>query len=411
MSAVVYPLYGSLPPKDKQRVFPPTKSPNQRKIIVATNIAETSLTIDGVVYVVDPGFVKQSQYRPDRKMSSLLVTPISQAAATQRSGRAGRTRPGKCYRLYTESSFANQLPAQTIPEIKRSDLTGVILTMLATGIRDIVNFPFIDPPPAALMAGAVEELFHLGAIDGGASLTEIGRLMSTLPVEPKHGKALIGARRFGCTEEMAVLVALLSEQGQTFVRPRDRQNAADLAHSQFRSGWGDHLSLLRAYEAFVGNGSSKGWCEENFLNYRVLSRAESARGQLIGLLRKQEIEIVGIEKDNPDRAKFLLRGILEGMFMQVAMLNESSASYLFVNGLKEASIHPSSCMRRKPKWIVYDSYIFTNKDYVRTVSEVLPGWLFEASPSFFDVARFSDGLVKRALRVEKDLIDEQNKYK
>jgi HrpA-like RNA helicase len=165
------------------------------------------------------------------------------------------------------------------------------------------------------------------------------------------------------------------------------------------------------YEAFVSNNSSKPWCDENFVNYRVLNRAESAKGQLIGLLRKQEIEIVSIEKDNPDRPRFLLRGILEGMFMQVAMLNESSASYLFVNGIKEASIHPSSCMRRKPKWIVYGSYIFTNKDYVRTVSEIHPAWLFEASPSFFDVSRFSDGLVKRALQIEKDLFDEQNRYK
>ncbi|KAH0802055.1 P-loop containing nucleoside triphosphate hydrolase protein [Histomonas meleagridis] len=234
MSTLVLPLYASLPPREQQLVFLPPKHDNIRKIIVSTNIAETSVTIDGVVYVIDPGFVKQSQYQPDRRMFALLVTPISQAAANQRSGRAGRTRPGKCYRLYTESSYNNQLEKQTIPEIQRTDLSSVILTMLATGIKDIIHFPFIDAPPQTQLAVAIQELYHLGAINNNAELTEIGNLMAVLPVEPKHAKSLIASKKFGCTNEMSTLIAILSEQGQIFLRPRDKVTKADAAHSQFK---------------------------------------------------------------------------------------------------------------------------------------------------------------------------------
>ncbi|KAH0802047.1 pre-mRNA-splicing factor ATP-dependent RNA helicase DEAH1-like isoform X1 [Histomonas meleagridis] len=286
MSTLVLPLYASLPPREQQLVFLPPKHDNIRKIIVSTNIAETSVTIDGVVYVIDPGFVKQSQYQPDRRMFALLVTPISQAAANQRSGRAGRTRPGKCYRLYTESSYNNQLEKQTIPEIQRTDLSSVILTMLATGIKDIIHFPFIDAPPQTQLAVAIQELYHLGAINNNAELTEIGNLMAVLPVEPKHAKSLIASKKFGCTNEMSTLIAILSEQGQIFLRPRDKVTKADAAHSQFKSGYGDHISLINVYEEFVNNGSDKKWCEDNFINYKVLSRAERSRNQLISLLQK-----------------------------------------------------------------------------------------------------------------------------
>lgn len=412
MSTLVLPLYASLPPKEQQRVFTPAPRPNQRKIVVATNIAETSVTIDGIVYVVDPGFVKQSQYNPDRRMYSLLVTPISQAAADQRAGRAGRTRPGKCYRLYTEASYNQTLPPQTVPEIKRADLCSVILTMLATGIKDLVHFPFIDPPPMTQMASALAELLNLGALDEEANLTETGRLIAMLPVEPKHAKALIASNKFGCTNEMATLVAILAEQGQVFMRSREKQRDVNVIHAQFQSGYGDHISLINVYDAFVENRSDKAWCEENCVNYKFLARAERSRGQLVSLLRRLNVEIVSVPRSNPDREKLILRGLLEGLFMQTAMLNQTSGHYLFVMSTKEASIHPASCLhRKKPEWVVYSEYIFTNKDYIRCVSEINPEWLFEASPSFFQLENFPDGQVKMSLSSLKNNVDYKNRFK
>jgi pre-mRNA-splicing factor ATP-dependent RNA helicase DHX15/PRP43 len=381
-----------------------------RKIIVSTNIAETSLTIDGVVFVVDPGFVKQAQYQPERRQSTLLVVPISKAAASQRSGRAGRTRPGKCFRLYTAASFTNQLPEQTVPEIQRSDLASVVLSMLAAGVRDIIGFPLVDPPPTAQLADAVGELFHLGAIDADAQLTQQGRAIAELPLDPKYAKALVGAARFGCTAEVATLVALLAEGAQILVRPRDSQAQADAAHAQFRSGWGDHITLVNVVEAFVENGADKAWCDANFVNYRALARADSARGQLLAILRRQGIEVVSVKKAQREREEFILCALLEGMFMQVAMLNPSSGAYLFVNCPKEAVIHPSSCLRRKPEWILYASYVFTTRDYLRTVSEIKAEWLFQASQSFFAPENLSEGLVKRALISEKAKLEHKQRF-
>lgn len=409
---LVLPLYASLAPKDQQRVFRPAKNQNQRKIIVSTNIAETSVTIDGVVYVIDPGFVKQSQYQPERRMSALLVTPISRASAKQRAGRAGRTKPGECYRLYTESSYENQLYEQTVPEIQRSDLGSVILLMLATGIEDIVHFPFIDQPPLPQLSSAIEELYHLGAIGEDAKLTNVGQMIAAIPVEPKHAKCLVAAKKFGCTSEIATIVSLLDQQGSVLYRPKEQSHKADLAHSMFKSQYGDHITYLNVYDAYVANGRDREWCDQNYVNYKVISRAEKTRGQLISLLMKFGIDIVSISRGNRDREKMILRGILEGLFMQTSMLNLSTGNYIFLVGSKDASIHPSSSLyKRKPEWIVWSDYIFTSKAYVRTVSEIQPEWLFEASPSYFDVNNLTEGQIKRELENVKERMKERNRFK
>ncbi|OHT14006.1 helicase [Tritrichomonas foetus] len=408
---LVLPLYASLPPRDQQRIFRPAKNPNQRKIIVSTNIAETSVTIDGVVYVIDPGFVKQSQYQPERRMSALLVTPISKASANQRSGRAGRTKPGKCYRLYPESAYNSQLVEQTVPEIQRSDLGSVILLMLATGITDVVHFPFIDKPPHQQLLTAVTELYHLGALNDEAQLTEVGQMISTIPVEPKHAKCLVASKKFGCTSEIATIVSLLDQQGSVLFRPRDQEKAADLAHANFKSTYGDHITFLNVYDEFVANGRDKNWCDQNYINYKLITRADKTRGQLVSILRKYNIDIVSVPRSSSDREKLILRGLLEGLFLQTSMLNFSSGCYLFMVGSKDASIHPSSCLRRKPEWIVWSDYIFTTKAFVRTVSEIQPEWLLEASPSYFAPENLAQGQIKLALDTVRRLKAEKEKFK
>ena len=398
MSAYILPLYASLPPQEQAKVFKPAKYPNTRKIIVSTNIAETSLTIDGVVYVIDPGMVKQNTYNPERRMSSLLVVQISKAAAVQRAGRAGRTRRGFCYRLYTKESFEKDLAEQTTPEIQRSDLCSVLLLMLAAGITDIVHFPFIDPPEYKLVKSSVEELYFLGAITIEGVLTDKGKLMSLIPVEPKLAAALISSGDFGCSHEMATLVALLSEQGQPFMRPAKDQSSADAAHRRFKCGFSDHISLLRAFREFEQN-TTKQWCNENFLNFRVLDRAYKSRQQLLSLLRKHSIPVESIyeKEEELDPERVIIHALLQGMFMQTCVHNPSTKKYAFLTGQKEAQIHPSSTIRSTPTWLIYQEYVYTNTEYIRCVSDINQEWIIPSQPEFFDPERFPIGAIKNAL--------------
>jgi pre-mRNA-splicing factor ATP-dependent RNA helicase DHX15/PRP43 len=210
------PLYSTLPPAMQQKIFesapPPLKEggPPGRKVVVSTNIAETSLTIDGIVYVIDPGFAKQKVYNPRIRVESLLVSPISKASAHQRSGRAGRTQPGKCFRLYTEKSFHNDLQAQTYPEILRSNLANVVLNLKKLGIDDLVHFDFMDPPAPETLMRALETLNYLGALDDDGNLTKLGELMSEFPLDPQMSKMLVVSPEFNCSNEILSITAMLS---------------------------------------------------------------------------------------------------------------------------------------------------------------------------------------------------------
>ncbi|XP_059070870.1 probable pre-mRNA-splicing factor ATP-dependent RNA helicase DEAH2 isoform X3 [Cryptomeria japonica] len=211
------PLYSTLPPAMQQKIFesapPPIKEGGTpgRKIVVSTNIAETSLTIDGIVYVIDPGFAKQKVYNPRVRVESLLVSPISKASAHQRTGRAGRTQPGKCFRLYTEISFQNDLQPQTYPEILRSNLANVVLTLKKLGIDDLVHFDFMDPPAPETLMRALELLNYLGALDEDGNLTKLGELMSEFPLDPQMSKMLVISPEFNCSNEILSITAMLSD--------------------------------------------------------------------------------------------------------------------------------------------------------------------------------------------------------
>ena len=210
------PLYSTLPPAMQQKIFEPAPDPVKeggppgRKIVVSTNIAETSLTIDGIVYVIDPGFAKQKVYNPRIRVESLLVSPISKASAHQRAGRAGRTQPGKCFRLYTEKSFHNDLQPQTYPEILRSNLSNVVLTLKKLGIDDLVHFDFMDPPAPETLMRALELLNYLGALDDDGNLTKLGELMSEFPLDPQMSKMLVISPDFKCSNEILSITAMLS---------------------------------------------------------------------------------------------------------------------------------------------------------------------------------------------------------
>jgi ATP-dependent RNA helicase DHX8/PRP22 len=279
---IILPIYSALPSEVQSRVFEPTP-PGARKVVIATNVAETSLTIPGIYYVIDPGFSKQNAYDPRLGMDSLVVMPISQAQARQRSGRAGRTGPGKCYRLYTEAAYRNEMLPTSIPDIQRTNLAHTILMLKAMGINDLLSFDFMDPPPAQTMITALESLYALSALDDEGLLTRLGRKMADFPMEPPLAKMLIASVELGCSEEILSIVAMLSVQS-VFYRPKEKQGQADSKKAKFHQPEGDHLTLLTVYNGWKGANFSNPWCYENFIQARSMRRAQDIRKQLVGIM-------------------------------------------------------------------------------------------------------------------------------
>ncbi|KAJ4383180.1 hypothetical protein N0V86_001222 [Didymella sp. IMI 355093] len=388
---IVAPVYGALPAEDQQKIFAPTP-PGHRKIVLSTNIAETSLTIDGIRYCIDCGLEKQSVYDHKRSMNTLVVVPCSRASAEQRAGRAGRTGPGMCFRLYTKYAFYNELQMETEPEILRCDLDGPMLTLKTMGINDLLNFDFIDPPSTTAIAASLEHLYALGYIDSAGKVTKIGRRASELPLDPKLGKALLAADKYGCVEEMVTLVSMVSEAGTLFFAPKDKKVAADLAKQRFSEDvtGGDLLAFLKIWNEFVENEFSQAWAKENFLDYRALNRVRNVRDQLQRLCDKVELphSSVGIA----DHVK-ILKAFTSGYFTNVARLNRDGQSYSTVSQKLSVFIHPSSCMARKQtrdRWIVFYELTSTSKEWVRSVAPIQPEWLTEVAPHYHKAKNIED---------------------
>lgn len=279
---IILPVYSSLPSEMQSRIFDPPP-PGKRKVVIATNIAEASLTIDGIYYVVDPGFAKQNVYNPKQGLDSLIITPISQASAKQRAGRAGRTGPGKCYRLYTESAYRNEMSPTTVPEIQRINLGLTTLTMKAMGINDLLSFDFMDPPTPQALVSAMEQLYTLGALDEEGLLTKLGRKMAEFPLDPPLSKMLLASVDLGCSDEILTIIAMIQTQN-IFYRPREKQAMADQKRAKFFQPEGDHLTLLAVYEAWKAKNFSGPWCFENFVQSRSLRRAQDVRKQLLTIM-------------------------------------------------------------------------------------------------------------------------------
>lgn len=380
-SLLVLPLYSTLPMQQQKRVFHPPRA-GQRKIIVATNIAETSLTIDGVVYVVDPGLFKQKLYNPRTHADSLLVSPISKASAMQRAGRAGRTKPGKCFRLYTLTTFDTELPESTHPEIVRSNLSSVVITLKKLGIEDLVHFDFMEPPSPEAMMRALEMLHFLGAVDDECNLTEVGEHMADFPVDPHLSKVLIAAAHRGCCDEVVAIIAMLSIP-PPFMRPRWAQKAADRAHKAFASGFGDHLSLLGTFSRFNDAASKAEFCKENFLQERSMRQAESISRQLQGIARKRGIRRDQAPLEGGGLTAAVRRSLVEGFFMQCAHIDQGGKSYMTVRDQQLSIVHPSSFLQHKPEWVLYHETVVTDRCYMRNVSAMPPEILIEVAPQFY----------------------------
>ncbi|KAI9683650.1 MAG: hypothetical protein M1829_004955 [Trizodia sp. TS-e1964] len=377
---VICPIYANLPSELQNKIFQPTP-PNARKVVLATNIAETSLTIDGIVYVIDPGFVKENVYNPKTGMESLVVTPCSRASANQRAGRAGRVGPGKCFRLYTKYAYYNELEENTTPEIQRTNLNSVVILLKSLGINDLIDFDFMDPPPAETLIRALEQLYALGALNDQGELTKIGRQMAEFPTDPLLAKSILAADKYGCVEEVLSIIAMLGEASALFYRPKDKKIHADSARARFtiKEG-GDHLTFLNIWNQWVDSDFSDHFARENFLQYRSLTRAHDVRDQLAALCDRVEVTIstCGASDLLP-----IQKAITAGFFPNAARLQRSGDSYRTVKNGLTVYLHPSSTlMEVNPKWVIYYELVLTSKEYMRSCMPLQPEWLTEVAPHY-----------------------------
>lgn len=385
---IILPVYSALPSEMQSKIFDPAP-PGSRKVVIATNIAETSITIDHIYYVIDPGFVKQNAYDPKLGMDSLVVTPISQAQAKQRAGRAGRTGPGKCFRLYTEAAFQSEMLPTSIPEIQRQNLSNTILMLKAMGINDLLHFDFMDPPPTNTMLTALEELYALSALDDEGLLTRLGRKMADFPMDPSMAKVVIAAVNLGCCDEILSIVAMLSLP-TVFYRPKEKQAQADHKKAQFHDHHGDHLTLLNVYNSWKRSGYTSAWCFDNFIQARSMRRARDVREQLVKIMKCNKYSIESCGQDTQK----VRQAFCSGFFRNSARKDPQEGYKTLIEGTP-VYLHPSSALfGKQAEWVIYHTLVLTSKEYMHCTTSIEPKWLVEAAPSFFRVAP-TDRLSKR----------------
>ncbi|KAJ4851210.1 Pre-mRNA-splicing factor ATP-dependent RNA helicase DEAH10 [Turnera subulata] len=393
------PIFSSLPSEQQMRVFMPAPA-GHRKVILATNIAETSVTIPGIKYVIDPGFVKARSYDPAKGMESLKVIPTSKAQALQRSGRAGREGPGKCFRLYPEREF-DRLEDSTEPEIKRCNLSNVILQLKALGVDDIIGFDFMEKPSRAAIIKSLEHLFLLGALTDDCKLSDpVGHQMSRLPLDPVYSKALILASQLSCLEEMLITVAMLSAES-IFYNPRDKSDEAKSAQKSFLSPDGDHSTLINVYRAadellekrkmedseerneknIKGKNEKnfRKWCKDNFINGRSLRHARDIHSQIRGHVEQMGLPISSCGDDT-----LQFRRCLAASFFLNAALKQPEGTYRALASGQVVQIHPTSVLHRsKAECVIFNELVQTNQKYIRSVTRIEYLWLSELAPHYY----------------------------
>jgi HrpA-like RNA helicase len=373
---VILPLHGELSPEEQIKVFEKTR---ERKVIVATNIAETSVTVPGVRYVIDTGLIKQIEFNPLTGIEALVTRPHAKSGCTQRTGRAGREAPGECWRLYTESDFNNRPEFQT-PEIQRSNLAHVVLMMKAIGIEDVESFEFIDPPDKEALKQAIETLKALGALDENERITKIGEIMADLPLEPHIARMVVEAEKYNCVREICTIASFLGGRS-VFVRPQGKESKADKAHERFKVPGSDFLTLLKVWEEYEQNHYNDDWARNNFLNPKVLEEVRQIRYQLFRILKEHNIPVVS-SKDPEVIAKSVAAGLIESL-----MELQTHHAYRRVKDSEIGFfIHRSSVTfgsDSKPEFLVAAEVVQTEekgKKYCNFIQVVKPEWLFEIAP-------------------------------
>ncbi|PWZ10371.1 Pre-mRNA-splicing factor ATP-dependent RNA helicase DEAH10 [Zea mays] len=388
----VTPIYSSLPSEQQMNAFKPAPA-GTRKVVLATNIAETSVTIPGIKYVIDPGMVKARAYNPVTGMESLIIIPVSKAQALQRSGRAGREGPGKCFRLFQESEF-DKLVDSTVPEIKRCNLSNVVLQLKALGIDDIIGFDFMEKPSRTAILKSLEQLILLGALTDDYKLSDpVGHQMARLPLDPMYSKSLIVSSKFKCLEEMLIVVSMLSVES-IFFSVREKLEEARAARKRFESSEGDHITLVNVYRGAAecleksrnANAKEKTmekalnrWCRENFINYRSLRHARDVHRQIQG-----HVQQMGLSMSSCGDDMVLFRRCLTSAFFLNAAMRQPDGSYRALATGQSVQIHPSSVLfRTKVDCVIFNELVRTTQNYIKNLTRIDPLWLAELAPQYY----------------------------
>ena len=377
----ILPIYSQMPADLQAKIFERAEN-GIRKCVVATNIAETSLTVDGIMYVVDTGYSKLKVYNPRMGMDALQITPISQANANQRSGRAGRTGPGTAWRMYTEYAYRNEMFLQTIPEIQRTNLSNVLLQLKSLGVKNLLDFDFMDPPPQDTMMTSLYDLWALGALDNTGDLTPLGEKMSAFPMEPSLSKLIIESETYGCSEEMLTIVSMLSVP-TVFYRPPERMEESDAAREKFFVPESDHLTLLNVYNQWKSHAYRDEWCVKNFLHPKALRRAREIRQQIMDIMKFKQMKYVSCGTD----WDIIRRCICSGYFHQAARVR-TVGEYANIRTGLPCHLHPTSALYGLgflPDYVVYNELIVTSKEFMSTVTAVDPHWLAEFGSVFYTI--------------------------
>lgn len=374
--AEILPLFARLSACEQQRIFAPGAAP---RIVLATNVAETSLTVPRIRYVVDTGLARISRYSRRTKVQRLPVEAVSRASADQRAGRCGRTGPGICIRLYAEEDYAAR-PQFTDPEILRTNLASVILQMQLLGLGAVEDFPFVEAPDRRDINDGYRLLYELGAVDAERRITNAGRRMARLPVDPRFARMLLAAESNGCLAEMLVLVAGLSIQDPR-ERPLDSQAAADQAHAEFADPRSDFLTLLRLWEAWrertrhLSRSKLRAWCRERFLSWNRMREWQDVHNQLAAQLKEEGAHLNQLPAGYHEVHRALLAGLLD----HVGVRGEGH-EYEGARGLRFHVFPGSGLFRRGPKWLMAAEMVETSRVFARCAAKIEPRWVAESAP-------------------------------
>ncbi|KAI8687939.1 hypothetical protein NCS55_00046300 [Fusarium keratoplasticum] len=388
----VFPLYGQLSMDAQREAFLPVKASFTRKIVLATNIAETSVTVPGVRYVVDCGKAKVKQYRARLGMESLLAKPISKSSAVQRTGRAGREGPGKSFRLYTEEAFKS-LQESDLPEILRNDVLGAVLTMKARGIQDVLAFPLMDPPETEAIEKALVHLHFLGALNDDGTITSVGETMARFPISAPMGAVLLAAAKpeFDCVTEAIDIISCITSGEDIFlsVQSEEAQEEVEASRKELQRREGDIITYLTTMQQYTAENADRvNWCKQRKINMRNMRQALNIRRQLRGMCLREKLLDEAPPQDpqpfvpiSPERAEQVLKCFLRGFALKTAML-APDGSFVTVHGKHVVAIHPASVLHgQKKEAIMFLEHVYTNKNYAKKVSAIQATWIAEALES------------------------------
>ncbi|KAE8881009.1 Pre-mRNA-splicing factor ATP-dependent RNA helicase [Phytophthora fragariae] len=396
---MVLPMYSQLPADLQAKIF---DASDIRKCIVSTNIAETSLTVDGIKYVIDTGYCKVKVYNPKIGMDALQVNPISQQNANQRAGRAGRTGPGVAYRLYTQRQFVNEMLEAQIPEIQRTNLGYVVLLLKSLGVSNLLEFDFMDPPPQDNILNSMYQLWVLGALDNTGELTEIGKKMVVFPLDPPLAKMLLFSEQLGCSTEVLVVVSMLSVPS-VFFRPKDREEESDAAREKFFVPESDHLTLLNVYQQWEANRHSAQWCSDHFIHAKGMRKAREVREQLADIMKQQHVRL----RSSGGRWDVVRKAICSAYFYNSAQIKGIGEYVNMLTGMP-CNLHPSAALfglGYTPDFVVYHELIYTSKEYMQCATAVEGEWLAELGPMFFSVKESLQSRLLKRMKEKEEAVE------